>query len=286
MNKRIKSLLVAGLLVVGMGFATVDSYAAEVNIPNPKTVNTGYSEPVYAYNENGIKVLIVDISGMPDTNTADPNANRFPDNTYDISVEWDATKVTVNSANVVTIGSAGEISKETKDLTINGNRASLRLHVPIEFGIHAINLDYDMPPADGKVNNPPHIDTSSIYSQYKDNMEALGKLENGVRTIGKDAAISQDAWDDFYTKFNATKNFMKMEKIKENEYGVYISLDNESKGELVETIKIEFFNSEDKGWLPEITPGTGQALTVGGIVIGATAVAGLLVNNRRKKDEE
>ena len=284
LNKRIKSVLVAGLLILGMGFAKVDSYAAEVEITQPATVNAGYSEPVYAYNENGIKVLIVDISGMPDTTKDDPNVNRFPDNTYDISVEWDTTKVTVNSANVVTIGSAGEISKEIKDLTINGNRASLRLHVPIEFGIHAINLDYDL------VGEQLTIE-EQIIKNYIDQMNAtnIGTRDEvtQTRTIGKEYAISKDDWDAHIEKIKALDGLEVVSDIGNNQYSGRYEIRSKFSNKLIEIIEIEFFDAtESKGWIPEITPGTGQALAVGGIVIGAAAAVGLLVNNRKRKDEE
>lgn len=50
-------------------------------------------------------------------------------------------------------------------------------------------------------------------------------------------------------------------------------------------IKYEEYN-EAKGWIPQITPQTGQTLAIGGLVVGAAAGIGLLVNNKKRKDEE
>lgn len=50
-------------------------------------------------------------------------------------------------------------------------------------------------------------------------------------------------------------------------------------------IKYEEYNAA-KGWIPQITPQTGQTLAIGGLVVGAAAGIGLLVNNKKRKDEE
>ena len=58
---------------------------------------------------------------------------------------------------------------------------------------------------------------------------------------------------------------------------------------VVENVYINFANGvmEEKGWLPELAPGTGDTLVAGGVVVAALAAGGLLVVNRKnKKDEE
>jgi hypothetical protein len=97
--------------------------------------------------------------------------------------------------------------------------------------------------------------------------------------------IEKQAWLDFIKDVNEADNYVTIEEGNEKgEYHVYTNVSGEKK--LIEVIFIDFFESDSKGWVPEITPGTGQALAVGGIVIGAGAAVGLLVNNRKRKDEE
>ena len=272
MFKKIKSLLIAGLLVVGMGFATVDSYAAELNIEDPKTVNAGYSEPVYAYNENGIKVLVVNISGMGGPSAPD---GGYPEGTYDIGIEWDESKVNVKSASV-----SYEGIDQPDNLVINGNRASLKFRTN---DIKSIFIDYDL------VEEEPTVSfddaEQKVINKYRESMAAVGVLNNGERQIDTSFMIEKQTWDDFIADVNAADNYVTMEAGNEKgEYHVYTNVSGEKK--LIEVIFIDFFESGSKGWVPGITPGTGQSLAVGGIVIGTVAVVGLLVNNKRKKDEE
>lgn len=277
MNKKIKSLLVAGLLVVGMGFAKVDSFAAEKETLNNIVFSEGQTQIVETLQQGHIIVKV--------------NKNN---EVYDVVVEWDKTKIDVKG--IESFFETGESLysdfNTCYDVKYEGNNVIVTIkdvtEAPEGFnpvgGLTKIDVTYEIL-EDGKINAPHMIDKNTIYEQYKKNMEALGKLENGVRTIGEDAAISEETWADFVKKFNDEDNSMQIEG-SGNEYKVYIYLDGEKYGDPVETIKIDFFNSDKKGWLPEITPGTGQALATGGIVIGAAAVVGLLVNNKRKKDEE
>ena len=57
---------------------------------------------------------------------------------------------------------------------------------------------------------------------------------------------------------------------------------------VVETIAINFADGvvEEKGWLPELAPGTGDTLVAGGAVVAALAAGGLLVVNRKNKKDE
>lgn len=55
---------------------------------------------------------------------------------------------------------------------------------------------------------------------------------------------------------------------------------------IVETIYIDFGDdvSGQKGWIDEITPGTGDALALGGLAVAAVAAGGLtIVNKKRNK---
>ena len=79
MSKKIKSLLVAGLLVLGMGFAKVNSFAAEVDplvskITDIKFVE-GEQQKVEKLQHGYITVTM----------------NRTADGKYDIIVKWDKT---------------------------------------------------------------------------------------------------------------------------------------------------------------------------------------------------
>lgn len=79
MFKKVKSLLIAGLLVFGMGFAKIDSFAAEVEplvskITNIEFVN-GEQQKVETLQHGYITVTM----------------NRTTDGKYDIIVKWDKT---------------------------------------------------------------------------------------------------------------------------------------------------------------------------------------------------
>ena len=277
MNKKVKSLLVAGLLVLGMygnAFA-----ATPIVIDNPAIETPGYvGEPEYAYNENGIKVLLFNISGFGGPDAPDGH----PDGTYDISVEWDVSKAIVNAANVVYVG-AVEGSETIKELEINGNKATLRFNVPTEFSIKSVNLDYEL------VGNEPIISfddaEQKVINNYRKSMSAVGVLNNGERHIDTSFMIEKQTWLDFIADVCDADNYVTIEEGNEKgEYHVYTDVSGERK--LIEVIFIDFFESDDKGWVPEITPGTGQAIAVGGLVVLAAAGVGLLVNNKKRKDEE
>ena len=83
MNKKIKSLLVAGLLVVGMGFAKVDSFAAETDPLVSKITDivfvNGEQQKVETLQHGYITVTM----------------NRKADGKYDVTVKWDKTVLDV-----------------------------------------------------------------------------------------------------------------------------------------------------------------------------------------------
>ena len=273
MFKKVKSLMMAGLLVVGIGFATVDSYAdSAVSSAIINSIGGAPGSEEYSINENTIKVVIYNVS----------NASGHPANTYDVQYSWDASKIKLIGSEVIVTGGNVVALEE-----IDNENGKGRLIATLSEGITITDVEvgYELVNVDKNDYNPPYIEKESVNDRYKDNMEELnlGTVNNDVRTIGKQAAITQDSWNNFVTKFNAADNFVEIKTTNEsNVYEVY----NTISGDKIETINITFYDPENKGWLPEITPGTGQALAVGGIVVGTVAVAGLFVNNRRKKDEE
>ena len=274
LNKRIKSVLVAGLLILGMGFAKVDSYAAEVNINNTEIEfalpNMPDDQKPYSYNQNGIKVMVFNEEGTPISVYNGP----APKGAYSVSVNWDKDTVKVNSINVLY-----DNDKKSESISIGENTgaASLRFVTSQpDYIIESINIDYDAVVSYTK-------NEQAVIDKYKENMIALGTVEDNVRSISKKDSIEKSTWDNFVQKFNDENNGMII-KESAGKYYVYVNIDGEEK--LIETIEIEFFDAGNKGWIPDITPGTGQALAAGGIAIGAAAAVGLLVNNRKRKDEE
>ena len=81
LNKRIKSLLVAGLVMLGMGFAKVDSYAAE-------TLKSEITDIDFAKGEEQ-KVITLQHGYITVT------INRDADGIYDVIVEYDKTVLNV-----------------------------------------------------------------------------------------------------------------------------------------------------------------------------------------------
>ena len=83
LSKRIKSLLVAGLLVLGMGFAKVNSFAAEVDPLVSKIINIdfvqGETQKVETLQHGYITVTM----------------NRDAEGKYEIIVKWDKTVLDV-----------------------------------------------------------------------------------------------------------------------------------------------------------------------------------------------
>jgi LPXTG-motif cell wall-anchored protein len=81
LNKRIKSMLVAGLVILGMGFAKVDSFAAETLKSEITDIDfvEGEEQKVIELQQGYITVTI----------------NREADGKYDVIVKWDKTMVNV-----------------------------------------------------------------------------------------------------------------------------------------------------------------------------------------------
>ena len=282
MNKKIKSLLVAGLLVVGMGFTTVDSYAAEMTHSITKfnyvNIDGGPVASVHTLEDGNITITIRNVTGY----------SGHPDGTYEISASWNTSVVDMKSIDVVTMYNAIEASKETTKLELEDGQAFLRIKVDVEQGIEEINLDYELAGSGGEEQEPTvSFDDAEqkVINKYRESMAAVGVLNNGERQIDISFMIEKQAWDDFIADVNEADNYVTIEEGNEKgEYHVYTNVSGEKK--LIEVIFIDFFESDAKGWVPEITPGTGQAIAAGGIVVLAAAGVGLLVNNKKKKDDE
>ena len=282
MNKKIKSLLVAGLLVVGMGFTSVDSYAAEMTNSitefNYVNIDGGPVASVHTFEDGNITITIRDVSGY----------SGNPDGTHEISANWDTSKIDMKSIDVVTMYNAIEASKETTKLELQDGQAFLRIKVDIEQAIDEINLEYELA-GSGEEEQEPAVSfddaEQKVINKYRESMASVGVLNNGERQIDTSFMIEKQAWLDFIEDVNTADNYVTIEEGNEKgEYHVYTNVSGEKK--LIEVIFIDFFESDSKGWVPEITPGTGQAIAVGGIVVLAAAGVGLLVNNKKKKDDE
>lgn len=299
MNKKIKSLLIAGLLVLGMGgTAFADSFTA--------AGTSGWADFNIVYNsQKGFEVKLVS------ANAQDPDVTLVITTTTDFVNKNNLTAVRV----VLSDGSSVNIPLSELELVNKGSyieNSVLLSKVGITRDqIKSVNVDYEPKnydpsvgedekepeqgqdpvetPEDGKINNS-FFDIDSIYNQYKQNMSALGVLEGTVRTIEESNAISRDSWEQFINDFNNEDNGMEItydEKDVNNNQGVFkVFVVVGDQKQQVETINISFFDVAKKGWLPEITPGTGQAIAVGGLVIVAGASVGLLVNNKKRKNEE
>ena len=282
MNKKIKSLLVAGLLVVGMGFTSVDSYAAEMTNSitefNFVNIDGGPVASVHTFEDGNITITIRDVSGY----------SGHPEGTHEISANWDTSKIDMKSIDVVTMYNAIEASKETTKLELEDGQAFLRIKVDIEQAIDAINLEYEVAGSGGEEQEPAvsfNDAEQKVINKYRESMASVGVLNNGERQIDTSFMIEKDAWLDFIEGVNKADNYVTIEEGNEKgEYHVYTNVSGEKK--LIEVIFIDFFESDSKGWVPEITPGTGQAIAVGGMVVLAAAGVGLLVNNKKKKDDE
>lgn len=295
LNKRIKSLLVAGLLILGM---SGQSFAAETKSANLEV--TTIDNNVVEYDQDGIKIDIVNITGnaIPEA-TKDP-ANYdgngqyigpyYEETTYHFSVTWDPSKIKAVGSEIGYLD-ASTAQDKYLELSIdneNGKAVLTRTFVPGSV-INFVDLGYELIDNDEEEQEEQESVSyvESIIKKYKESMESLGKVsdDGSFRHIDKSYGINQDDWNDFITDFNDKtdkNNGMRIEyDAKDNVYVVIENINNT----IVERIQIEFIDTLDKGWIPEITPGTGQALAVGGIVIGAAAAVGLLVNNR-KKDEK
>ena len=284
LNKRIKSVLIAGIVILGMGFTKVDSFAAE-----SKSVNVDYTQielnPYGTdYEKDGITIDVDRIDGLAILDEDNNQIGTYDANSYGVIITWDKDKVSYNGAGIIT---TEEI--EIENFNVKDGRASLNITLRPGVSIKSVAFGYDL--IDNNEEEAEKTQESyveSIINKYKENMVSLGKVsdDGSFRYIDKSYGINENDWNDFLTNFNDKtnkNNGMRIEYDKNEK--VYVVIENIN-NTIVERIQIEFIDTLDKGWIPEITPGTGQALAVGGIVIGAVAAVGLLVNNRKRKDEE
>ena len=284
LNKRIKSVLVAGLVILGIGFAKVDSYAAELSEISPTITTTGNNDYAINYENGGITVRIDYLNG-------DYTGTTYI-NTFTFCTGWEKDIYKVNGIEIKYAINGGEeclIEKEIENQ--NGMFSFNKEFEPgVNVEIKSVKVDYDLVDnnEEEEAEKTQESYVESIIKEYKESMEPLGKVSNdgSFRHIDKSYGINENDWNNFLTNFNnkSIKNNGMSIKYDENEK-VYVVIENIN-NTIVERIQIEFIDTLDKGWIPEITPGTGQALAVGSIVIGAAAAVGLLVNNRKRKDEE
>ena len=279
LNKRIKSVLIAGIVILGMGFAKVDSFAAELSADNPAITIPGNDDYAINYQDGEIQVRIDYLNGEYSETTYI--------NTFTFCTTWKKELYKVNGIEIKYAINGGEeclIEKEIENQ--NGMFSFNKEFEPgVNVEIKSVKVDYDL--VDNEEEQQPVVsytkNEQKVIDNYQKNMKALGTVKDNVRTITKASSIEKSTWDEFVQEFNDENNGMII-KESAGKYYVYVNIDGEEK--LIETIEIEFFDAGNKGWVPGITPGTGQALAVGGIAIGAAAAVGLLVNNRKRKDEE
>ena len=275
LNKRIKSLLVAGLVILGMGFAKVDSYAAE-----SKSINIDYTQielnPYGTdYEKDGITIDVDRIDGNAILDENNNQTGTYDANSYGIIITWDSNKVSYNGAGIIT---TEEI--EIENFNVKDGRATLNVTLEPGVSIKSVAFGYDQFTIEEQIAN-------NYIKQM--NAKNLGVRDDSkkTRTITKAYAISKESFNELIEDIDSIDGLKIVSFTGNNQYKATYEIRLESTNELIETITIDYFNSNDaKGWIPEITPGTGQALAVGGIAIGAAAAVGLLVNNRKRKDEE
>ena len=275
MNKKIKSLLVAGMS--GNVFADSDTGYVMVDY-----TQTQIDPNVAEYNENGISVDVACIGGFAkfDEN-GDFHDEYWANNSYSVTIKWDANEVTPYGSEVMYVFNGVEESIPLNINTTEG-KATAQFTLPDGVSIKAVDLAYNV-----SNNEQVSFDDAEqkVINKYRESMAAVGVLNNGERQIDTSFMIEKQAWLDFIEDVNEADNYVTIEEGNEKgEYHVYTNVSGEKK--LIEVIFIDFFESDAKGWVPEITPGTGQAIAVGGIVVLAAAGVGLLVNNKKKKDEE
>lgn len=286
LNKRIKSVLVAGLLILGISRQSfADTIISDKMIINNTGLAPGTEQ--YIINQDSIKVVVYDIS----------NTTGYPVNTYDIQCTWNKDEVKVTKAGAIFTGAIDEISN-SKEIDIDEEQGKARLIITLPNGVsvQSVDVTYDLINNSGNTGQEQQLTVEEqIIKNYINKMNSTNvgvrDESTNTRTIGKEYGISQKDWEEFITQLEDEGQF-DVETHGQPDgsyiYTIYSRISGgATDGTIVEIIKIEFFDSKGaKDWIPEITPGTGQALAVGGIVIGAAAAVGLLVNNRKRKDEE
>jgi hypothetical protein len=169
LNKRIKSLLVAGLLVLGMGFAKVDSYALEPitsTITNPKLIENKKTISLQGGS------IIVEVTKTEDGYIFEPrwDSNKFK--VLDIKAHYDDELNTViNSESYFASSKCYPIEENSNvyksdaiDMKINANLIKVEVvFMPIDKDNNGIPDFKDSKPVDPnpeEIKDPETGDTS------------------------------------------------------------------------------------------------------------------------------
>jgi LPXTG-motif cell wall-anchored protein len=172
LNKRIKSLLVAGLLVLGMGFAKVDSYALEPitsTITNPKLIENKKTISLQGGS------IIVEVTKTEDGYIFEPrwDSNKFK--VTDIKAHYDDERNTViNSESYFVSSKCYPIQENSNvykpdaiDMKINANLIKVEvIFMPVDKDNNGIPDFKDSKPVDPnpkeEIKDPETGDASMI----------------------------------------------------------------------------------------------------------------------------
>jgi hypothetical protein len=169
LNKRIKSLLVAGLLVLGMGFAKVDSYALEPitsTITNPKLIENKKTISLQGGS------IIVEVTKTEDGYIFEPrwDSNKFK--VTDIKAHYDDERNTVINSESYFVSSkcypiqenSNVYKSDAIDMKINANLIKVEVvFMPIDKDNNGIPDFKDSEPVDPnpeEIKDPETGDTS------------------------------------------------------------------------------------------------------------------------------
>ena len=133
-----------------------------------------------------------------------------------------------------------------------------------------------------KGNAGTHKEEDHLHIITKDDRQTQAKIDAMIKKLKDDVAANNANVKDKY----GTENYMQINE----EPGKWISVskkDSQGNYSLIEKIQYEVYTTddqkEDKGWVDlEITPETGDAIALGGLVIAGVAVVALALNNKKK----
>ena len=199
MIKKIKSLIVAGLLVISMSGAAF----ADTAVSNGVYVNIGgvaQDEIIYSVDENSIKGYVLNVSGL----------SGHPENTYYVEFTWDEEKVTAIGSEVTYIIDGEE---QYIPLDFGSGIANKTFTLPVGSTIKAIDLGYDLIDVGGtepEQQPPVSFDNAEqkVINNYRESMKTVGVLNNGERQIDTSFMIEKEAWNDFVADVNAADNYV------------------------------------------------------------------------------
>jgi len=124
-----------------------------------------------------------------------------------------------------------------------------------------------------------------------------GTVDGVVRTIEASEMITKAKWDAFVGEVNKMQNGFVIVSEKEEEkagvFNVYSDADYDNdkteikEDELIETINIEYLvigeDGLQKGVIESIMPETGDAIAIGGAVMGIASIGALAFVNKKRK---